>query len=86
MDLGLIILFVLMGVSVYALIRNEQVHTYRINIIKRIHDAALEDIRNGNYDYDWRWGEYNDVSYSRMLMSFGSLDKFYPRDPARTER
>lgn len=82
----LIICGIVLLLSVYTLIRNEKVFNYRMDLLRRIHDQSLAGFENNVYEWQWRYDEMNAVTYGQMLYTPKSLDKFYPRDPARSER
>jgi len=62
-------------------IRNFQVHTYRLELINKISERNLLEIRELKEFSDWRYKEYNKVSYDRMVWMFWKdLDSFYDLD------
>lgn len=66
--------------SVVTLVRNEQVYHYRINLLKKVSEAAKQDINEGRYT-EWkdRYDAWNSVSYHTMVWQFWKdLDDFYP--------
>lgn len=83
--LGVLTLF--FGLCIFMLARNERVSAYRLELISRIGNASRRDIDNGNFDYHWRWEEYETVSYNDMMLKFWKrLDSFYETNPARSVR
>jgi hypothetical protein len=64
--------------------RNERVYHFRMDLIDRIHQAN-QTVRG---EWEWRYEEFNRVSYDRMFWEFWKpvrAEAFYPRDPARAE-
>jgi hypothetical protein len=74
--------------SLYCLNRNEKVLQFRQRIISDISKVSREAIYAGDYDYEWRYDEFNTVPYNKMVSSFKPLtvEAWYPRNPARRER
>lgn len=69
-------LFVSMGLlllSLFMLERNLRVHRFRGELLSRIHEACLADFDRGIYDWQWRYREFDRVSYNRMMMSIKRL-------------
>jgi hypothetical protein len=78
------------------LIRNQQVFRFRMNLSRRIFTQGMEEIYDqyqkfGQYDptykyrdNQWRYAEFDAVSYNRMVVQFWRpLRTFYKIDPAR---
>ena len=65
--------------SVIILHRNSVVFDYRQEILKRVYKAASADIKEGKFDWQWRYDAYSEVSYNEMVSKFWKkLDSFYP--------
>ena len=84
----LVIILVWVVLLVLFVMRNYSVYNYRMELLSRVSDAALNDIDNGRYnDWRWRYKELEDVDYFEHVLRFWKpVDSFYPRDPARLER
>jgi len=66
--------------------RNDNVHEYRMALLKMVSKAAQQDIETGK-DWEWRHDEFDSVSYYGMFFKFWrSFDSFYIESPAREER
>lgn len=72
---------VVVGLTVFFMIRNEVVYRRRMTMIRRIAAAGEVDLAAGR-DPMWRWVEYANVPYDDQVLRFRSWD----RDPARAER
>lgn len=72
-------------VAIVLMIRNDCTYRYRTQLLKRVSEAAQKDIGYGR-DWEWRYEEFNRVTYERMMYTFWKpLRSFYPVDPARDE-
>jgi hypothetical protein len=73
--------FLMACFAVFLFIRNELVYRYRIRLINEISERNHSDISNFDYGYQWRWREYETVSYEDMLFKFWkSFDSFYSKE------
>lgn len=59
----------LMAVGVILWVRNGRVYRARTDLLARISKAAEVDISNG-HSWQWRYREYDSVSYERMVLHF----------------
>lgn len=74
----LTLLIVLAVFALYLFIRNHEVYKYRMQLLKKISAKSHEDIKNHNYDFQWRFDELKKISYERMLFAFWiPINKFY---------
>jgi hypothetical protein len=64
--------------SVLMLRRNKVVAAYRRELLDRVANAGRDDINNGRR-WEWRYAEYESVSYEEMMRCFwvSDLDDFY---------
>ena len=72
-------LFVVLFMCYYlGFYRNEQVYRHRIAVLKKVSAAARADIAAGNYDWNWRYEYFKDVSYAEQVLKFWKpLDSFW---------
>ena len=78
MKRALIIIIIAGIICCGAVFRNLQVFSYRVNLIHRISDVNMEEINRGLPYSDWRFQEFDTVSYSKQVLIFWkSLDSFY---------
>lgn len=60
--------------------RNDAVFNYRMDLLSRVSDACIDDLRRGRYDdWHWRYQAFGAVSYNKMVYQFWRpLYSFYP--------
>lgn len=57
--------------------RNQEICTYRTELLERVYRAAQDDIAHGR-DFSWRYEAYGEVTYGAMLHQYRRpLDSFY---------
>lgn len=60
--------------------RNEEVFAYRSNLINRISDRAMLDVKEGN-DPQWRYDLFDSVKYEDMVNKFWKpITSFYDEE------
>jgi hypothetical protein len=84
---SLVFIVPLLAAHAFMIVRNSRVHVYRREMIEHISTVCLREIHSGLSYSEWRWREFDAVSYDAMLWCvWRRLDSFYKRDPARLER
>ena len=77
----MIFVILIVGVGVVAglvMWRNCAVYAFRTDLIEEIHHCNSEEISQGRSGYDWRWRDFDVVSYDRMMVQFWRpLRSFY---------
>lgn len=85
MGIILVLLFILLGVLFYLLLRNDAVHQFQIDLNLMSYEVCRNhlDSCSGHYGYDEQtyhnklvdmWNSISDISYDRMLLSFKPLN------------
>ena len=78
MKKALIIIIIAGIICCGAVFRNLQVFSYRVNLIHNISKASMAEINKGLPYSNWRFQEFDTVSYNKqVLMFWKSLDSFY---------
>lgn len=77
---GLIISCAMLVFVAFMMLRNNQVCDFRINLLHKVSNVAINDIEHGR-DWKWRYVKMQQVSYGRMLFQFWRrLESFYDMD------
>jgi hypothetical protein len=84
LSLGIVVVPLLGSVAcLFLLHRIGLVHAESLRVLDLIHDAASQDIGEGIYAFEWRYEEFDKVSFSRMLYaSWKPVDSWFKGHPA----
>lgn len=69
MTYTLFLFLAIQGFFIFFIVRNNQVHTFLVSLIKQVSEYSTDDLARG-LEWEWRWKIFNQASYDYMLYTF----------------